>query len=153
MFDRRVAKWHIRIRLVGLLDTLNSFLSLSKTSVAERQKHALNRIQEALVYLMGEVATDDKDVERFYEFYHSLSESDVNQLEELTNRLEADGSQFQSWVAEMEVSKGFADAARTFARQAESLMWELISETNTRPLLARWLNRLSDYLWALSRSD
>ena len=153
LFDRRVPKWHIRIRLVGLLDTLNSFLNLSKTAVIEREKHAINRIQEALVYLMGEVATHEDDVERFFEFYHSLSESDVNQLEELTSRLQAEGSQFTSWVEDLKLSKGFADVARTFSRQAESLAWELISNTNTRPLLARWLNRLSDYLWALSRSD
>lgn len=152
LFDRRVPKWHIRIRLVGLLDTLNSFLNLSKANAAEREKHTLNRIQEALVYFMGEIATHEEDSERFFEFYHSLSDSDIVQLEDATNRLQAEGSQFSSWVEDLEPSKGFADVARTFSRQAESLTWELISNTNVRPLLARWLNRLSDYLWALSRS-
>ena len=153
LFDRRVPKWHIRIRLIGVLDTLNSFLNLSKTGLIEREKHAINRIQETLVYVMGEIATHDEDVGRFFEFYHSLSESDIKQLEELTNRLQAEGSQFSGWVEDLELPRGFADAARTFSRQAESLTWELISNTETRPLLAKWINRLSDYLWALSRSN
>ena len=152
LFDREVPKWHPRIKLIGTLDTLSSFLNLCKNGAVDREKHAINRIQETLVYIMGEVATHEQDVEQFMEFYHSLSGSDLTIMDELIQRLEASGSTFSSWVQDLDLHKSFADTARTFARQAEASAWELVSQQKLRPLLAQWLNRLSDYLWALSRT-
>lgn len=153
LFDREVSKWHPRIRLIGKLDTLSSFLNLCKNGIADRDKHALNRIQETLVYIMGEVATHEEDVEQFMEFYHSLSDSDIATIDGLIEGLEASGSTFSSWVQDLDLNKSFADTARTIARQAEASAWELVSQQKLRPLLAQWLNRLSDYLWAFSRQN
>jgi len=144
LFEREVPKWHPRIRLVGQLDTVSSFLNLCKAGAVEREKHGL-------VYVMGEVATHEDDLKRFQEFYHSLADSDLILLDELIQRVEAQGSGFSSWVENLDLQAGFADTARTMTRQAESMAWELAAEEKLRTLLARWLNRLADYLWVLSR--
>lgn len=153
LFDREVPKWHPRIKLIGKLDSLSSFLNLCKNGVGEREKSDLSRVQEILVYIMGEIATHEEDVEQFMKFYHSLSSSEIAIMDELTQKLEASGSTFSGWVQDLDLHKGFADTARTFARQAEASAWELVSQQKLRPLLAQWLNRLSDYLWALSRTE
>jgi len=151
MFEREVPKWHPRIKVLGTLDTMNSFLNLSKAGIEETQKHALNRVQESLVYVMGEIATHEDDVKKFYEFYHSLTDSDVVVVEALTKRLEAEGPRFAAWVEDLSLHRSFADVARTFVRQAESASWEMVSQNKLRPLISQWLNRLADFLWALSR--
>ena len=151
LFEREVTKWDPRIKLVGQLDTMNSFLNLYKAGVLDEKKQVLGRVQDALVYVMAEVATHEDDIERYKEFYHSISDSDVLLLEKLTKKLENQGASFASWVEDLEIHCAYADTARTFTRQAESMTWELVSQDKVRALLAQWLNRLSDLLWALSR--
>lgn len=151
MFEREVPKWHPRIKLLGMLDTMNSFLNLSKAGIDETQKHALNRVQESLVYVMAEIATHEDDIERYQEFYHSLTDSDVVVVEALTKKLEAEGTRFVAWSEDLSLHRSFADVARTFVRQAESASWKLVSQNKLRPFISQWLNRLADYLWALSR--
>jgi cob(I)alamin adenosyltransferase len=151
LFGRTVHKWHPRIKLVGKLDMLSSYLNLCKIGANERERHGLNKIQESLVYIMGEVATHEDDWERHAEFYHRISQSDVEQLQEMTAALEKQGAQFTAWVEKMELPQAFAETARTAAREAESMAWKLVSEGRLRKELARWLNRLSDYLWTVAR--
>jgi len=151
LFGRKVPKWHPRIKLVGKLDMLSSFLNLCKVDADERERHSLNKIQESLVYVMGEVATHEDDWEQHTEYYHRIAESDVEQLQEMTFGLEKQGAQFTAWVEKMELPQAFAETARTITRETESMAWELVSEDLLRKELALWLNRLSDYLWAVAR--
>lgn len=153
LFERGVTKWDPRIKLVGQLDTMNSFINLYKAGVLDDEKQTLGRVQDTLVYVMAEIATHEDDMARYKEFYHSIAEADVKRLEELTQKLEGQGTSFASWVEDLEIHCAYADTARTFTRQAESMTWELVSQEKIRPLLAQWLNRLSDFLWALSRKN
>jgi len=153
LFGREVPKWHPRIRLVGLLDSATSFLNLCRIKASERDRHTLNRIQETLVYVMGEIAVHNDDYERFLEFYHSLTEKDLNLLEESQAFLEDRSKGFGAWVENLDSTHAYADTARTFVRQAEALAWQMAEESSIRSLLPQWLNRLSDYLWTLSRSE
>lgn len=151
VFGQRVAKSHPRIRLVGKLDLLSSFLNLAKIQAEEKSRHGLNRLQDQLVYVMGEVATHEDDAERYMEHYHSLAASDVDELEVATRALEASGAQFTGWIEKLEWGSALVETARSAAREAEAMAWELHNENLLRVELPRWLNRLSDYLWALAR--
>lgn len=152
LFGQSVPKWHPRIRLIGKLDMLSSLLNLAKLNTPEKGRHALNRIQEKLVYVMGEVATETEDANRFFENYHSLNDDDIDELESATQAFEESGAQFTGWVEKMEQAGAIIEVGRTAAREAESMAWELHNQGMIRNTLARWLNRLSDYLWAFART-
>lgn len=152
LFGQTVPKWHPRIRLIGKLDMLSSLLNLAKLNMPEKGRHALNRIQEKLVYVMGEAATETEDADRFFENYHSLNDEDIDELETATRSCEASGAQFTGWVEKMEQAGAIIEVGRTAAREAESMAWELHQQGMVRDILPRWLNRLSDYLWAFARS-
>lgn len=151
LFGQKVEKWHPRIRLVGRLDFLSSLLNLSKIHSSDKGRHLLNRLQEQLVYVMGEVATDSADIDRFLEGYHSLTDADILDIEAKTEQLENSGAKFTGWVENLEQNAAFAESARTVARETESMAWELHSQGLLRDVLPRWLNRLSDLLWAFAR--
>lgn len=151
LFGQKVEKWHPRIRLVGRLDFLSSLLNLSKIHSSDKGRHLLNRIQEQLVYVMGEVATDIADIDRFLDGYHSLNDTDIKDIEAKTEQLESSGAQFTGWVENLELNAAFAESARTVARETESMAWELHSQELLREVLPLWLNRLSDLLWAFAR--
>jgi len=153
LFNQSAPKWHPRIQLVGKLDFLSSLLNLAKLNAPDKERHELNRLQEKLVYVMAEVATDEADHDRFLDHYHSLTDQDVHDLESSIKVLESSGAQFTGWVEKMSFVGAIADSARAIAREAEGMAWKLQSEGRMRPVLPRWLNRLSDYLWAFARKD
>jgi len=152
-FDREVPKSHQRIKLLGKLDSLTGFLSLYRADAIPEVKIVIRWIQEILVHLMAEVATHEDDLGKFQEFFHQLSEDDLGKLTSFSKELEMRCESFTGWVQELDRSAAFADLARSHTRQAESEAWELVGQGMLRPLLAQWLNRLSDYLWILSRNN
>jgi cob(I)alamin adenosyltransferase len=153
LFGRVVAKWHPRIKLVGKLDIVSCHLNLAKLGTSDKLRHILNRVQETLVYVMAEVAVETEDFERFCDNYHSIQHSDIQQLQDLTSGMESQGTQFASWIEEFSTRQAYSELARSQVREAEILAWELAESEQLRQEIALWLNRLSDLLWALSRSE
>lgn len=153
LFGSVVPKWHPRIRLIGKLDHLSSVLNLAKLSTSDKIQKRLYRLQEILVYVMGEVATPSKDRERFLDNYHSLTEADVSDLESSTRDLQNRGAEFTGWVKPMRQTEAILEIARTVARESESMAWELVDQGELRVIIARWINRLSDFLWAFARAN
>lgn len=151
LFGRKVPKWDLRIRLLGKIDTLSSLLNLCKSSATETRIRQLNQLHENMVYVMGEVATDHEDLERFLDNFHSITEADILKLESNTATLEEKGAEFTGWVEDIQGASAFAEIARTAAREAESMAWELEHAKKLRPVVCQWLNRVADYLWALAR--
>ncbi len=146
----RVDKHHIRLESYGTIDELNSCIGLlyaSKTS--ERNKAFLIWLQHKLFDLGSILATDDKEISFSLP---EIRESDVLKIEQeidfLNDQLEPlkyfilpGGSQLIS----------FCHIARTVCRRAERRMVELDHEAGINEVLIHFINRLSDYLFMLSR--
>ncbi|MEM9237269.1 MAG: cob(I)yrinic acid a,c-diamide adenosyltransferase [Verrucomicrobiota bacterium] len=159
LFGKRTSKTGCRIEALGAIDELNAALGLARASgLAEEVEGIVDRIQDNLVGLMGQLACLPEDEERYLESKMArIGEEDVLWLEEVAGEFESRGIQFKGWArpgAEHSVSRGALDLARTVARRAERRVWELHETEGAVPEVVRlFFNRLSDLLWILARAD
>lgn len=165
LYGGRVPKNHPRVEAVGRLDEFNAALGLAKaaaiTTVAAHADLAaslpahLEAIQRDLVPLMGELATADADVERYLadaRFAH-LEETALARLDAIVAGLESRGLRFDGWATPGKTPLAAAlDLARVAARRAERQLVVLREAGSpVRPLLLRYVNRVSDALWLMAR--
>ena len=155
MYNRRVPKVHPRIEMLGFVDELNASLGQVRCqSDASGIANRIERIQKQLVGLMGELATDGCDRERYQkDGFRLVDQEFIAPIDTLVVELESRMSSFQGWVypGDNSVSASL-DAARCICRKAERQVCRLIesgSEPNRE--IQRYLNRLSDALWLLAR--
>ena len=146
----RVSKNDKRICLTGTLDELSSYLGLVKTKLPEGDgkqfdKQFIEEIQKSLMTVMAHC--EDSGNEK-----HLLNEAEVLKLEKETDRLSQFLPKEFSFVlpGENELS-AHIHIARTIARRAERVMTGLNEEQKICRAVRQYINRLSDYLYALSR--
>ncbi|GAB3313238.1 cob(I)yrinic acid a,c-diamide adenosyltransferase [Larkinella ripae] len=148
---RRVSKAHHRIDAYGTVDELNSWIGLVRDQpVNETRKELLKEIQDRLFTIGAELATDpEKTVKKPLP---AIQDSDVEALEAAMDAMDAHLPELRAFVlpgGHQAVS--FAHLARTVCRRAERLVIALNDEETVDPLVIQYLNRLSDYLFVLSR--
>ena len=155
MYNRRVSKGDPRIEMLGFVDELNASLGQVRSqSGASKIANKIERVQKQLVGLMGELATDGGDRERYQKDGFQLVDKEfVAPIDRLVVELESRMSSFQGWAypGDNPVSASL-DVARCICRRAERQLCRLIesgSEPNRE--IQRYLNRLSDALWLLAR--
>lgn len=159
MFGKRIAKSSLRIAALGAIDELNAALGLVRAADTEgRHTAVIDRIQNLLFGLMGELACVPEDLERYLEKgYASLKEVDLEWLTETAKEAEAKGVRFTHWAvpgAEGSMARAHLDHARTVSRRAERHLLMLHESGGEVPLTVRlFLNRLSDALWILARGE
>jgi cob(I)alamin adenosyltransferase len=155
---RRVPKDSARIAAYGTLDELNAIVGLARVFNAERlgdgEPHrwldeVLQRIQNQLFDLGSELATPPDAV---YEGMFRVSDAEVRGLEELMDECQKTLAPLRSFVLPGggRVS-GFLHQARTVCRRAER---EVLALSRAEPIgdaPLRYVNRLSDALFVLSR--
>ena len=145
----RVAKTHPRIEAYGTVDELNSHLGLALTvrGMAEEQRDWLRRIQNDLFDVGADIsAPEDPDRERL-----RVVPDQTAWLEARCDEVNATLAPLKSFV----LPGGTPVAAhlhicRTVCRRAERLAVACGDDVN--PEVVRYLNRLSDLLFILSRS-
>lgn len=141
---QRVPKDSAVIELIGTVDELNSWLGLVVTEMHEAwQEHrdSILRIQETLFYIGAEIAQSPKA---------SLSEDQLNELEQNADALQQ--SMEDHWHTKFLLPGGTTlgaqlDLARVVCRRCERLAFGYAKKTQLSPLILRYFNRLSDYLY------
>jgi cob(I)alamin adenosyltransferase len=155
MYGRRVSKDSLRVEAYGEVDELNACLGLARAGAERRDKVLLEKIQKALVGLMGELAVDPEDLIRYEaDGYAQLKEADLALLDGEIILLEKAVPKAKGWSTPGGSLAGAALAlARTVCRRAERGVWKLEKkEGKVRTLIPKYLNRLSDLLWLLERA-
>ncbi len=155
---RRVPKDTPRIEAYGTVDELNAVLGLARVFNAERLAEAeghrwldetLRRLQNQLFDLGSELATPP---EAEYAGMHRVGQAEVTELEQLIDRCQEELQPLKSFVLPGGGRIGaFLHQARTVCRRAER---ETLRLSRAEPLPEwplRYLNRLSDLLFVLSR--
>ena len=155
MYNRRVPKTHPRLEAYGTADELNAALGVARAATkAEFVSSKLLHIQKTLVDLMGELATDKMDLERYARDGYKIVTADLStQLESWIKEIEAQKVSFKHWATPGATPESAAlDMARTIARRAERRVEELLhrGEIENRAIQV-YLNRVSDLLWLLAR--
>ena len=109
----------------------------------------LKRLQNELFDLGSELATPP---EAAYEGMFRVAEADVTALEELIDECQKDLEPLNSFVLPGGGKVGaFLHQARTVCRRAERIVLRLTREEEVGTWPLRYLNRLSDLLFVLSR--
>jgi cob(I)alamin adenosyltransferase len=155
MYGRRVAKDHPRVEAYGSVDELNAALGLARSLAQKTQKDLLEKIQKALVGLMGELAVASEDLHRYEaDGYARLQDADLDLLDREIEKMEKAAPKARGWSTPGGSTAGAAlDLARTVCRRAEREVWKLEkAQGRIRSLVPRYLNRLSDLLWLLERA-
>lgn len=143
----RVTKDDPRVEAYGTLDEANAAIGVAKANMpAGEWRDALHRIQHRMFVVAAELASDDKGREILG---GKVDESDVGDLEQLIDKcLEFTGPQRFFVVPGRDVVSANLHLARTVVRRAERC---IITGAEARPVLIKFVNRLSDAVYALAR--
>lgn len=146
----RVAKHHIRIEAYGTVDELNSHIGLIRDQdLDEHSAEILVGIQNKLFIVGSTLAADPaKEGRKIPE----LTEEDVLLLEREMDKMNEVLPEMNSFIlpgGHQAVS--FCHIARCVCRRGERKVVALSQESFVSEIVVRYLNRLSDYLFVLSR--
>jgi cob(I)alamin adenosyltransferase len=147
---KRVSKAGLRIDTYGTIDELNSFIGLVRDQeVNAKRKGILIEIQDRLFTIGSILATEPGNTKVKIP---SLVEDDILLLEKEIDAMEAELPPMKFFVLPGgHQSISFCHVARTVCRRAERLTISLNTQEVIDPLVIKYLNRLSDYLFMLSR--
>lgn len=148
----RVPKHHIRIESYGTVDELNSYVGLVRhRDIDPRQKEVLGEVQDRL-FTIGSILASDPSKKNLS--VPDLQGSDVELLEREIDAMNTSLPEMRHFVLPGgNDTVAFCHIARCVCRRAERLT-VLLNETDpVEPLVLTYLNRLSDYLFVLSRKS
>ena len=146
----RVSKNHIRIESYGEVDELNSFIGLLRDQdIQEDAKRILLEVQDRLFTIGSSLASDPgKSKVKIPE----LSQEDIDLLEKEIDKMNEVLPEMRSFVLPGgHTFVSFCHIARCVCRRAERHVVRLAQNEEVNELVIIYLNRLSDYLFVLSR--
>jgi len=146
----RVPKSNLRIEAYGTVDELNSYVGLLRDqAINEERKDLLKLIQDRLFTIGADLATapgKDKVVKP------DLVEADIDLLESEMDNMEESLPALTSFILPGgHQSVSFAHLARCVCRRAERIAVALNETESVDPIVLKYLNRLSDFLFVLGR--
>lgn len=148
---KRVPKFHERIEAYGSLDELNSFIGLIRDQeIDTHTREMLIEIQDRVFTAESQLAVDTdspptRNLPEIIEGDIVLLENEIDKMNEslppISNFILPGGHPVVS----------YCHIARTVCRRAERVTLKLSMNFEVSPLVIKYLNRLSDYLFVLSR--
>ncbi|MES2850897.1 MAG: cob(I)yrinic acid a,c-diamide adenosyltransferase [Bacteroidota bacterium] len=148
----KVSKSHLRIETYGTVDELNSYIGLVGDMVSdEKSKLVLKEIQDRL-FTIGSSLACDPHKEPLMKI-PDLKESDVELLEKEIDKMNETLPAMKSFILPGgHPAVSTTHVARCICRRAERLCVNMQEhELFVDPLIIKYINRLSDYLFVLAR--
>lgn len=147
---KRVLKSDGRIDAYGTVDELIAYCGLLRDLLHNKhQREVMTRIQDRLMVSASLLAADGEEFEKDLP---KLNEKDIVFLEKEIDKMETELSPLRTFVlpgGHPVVSH--CHIARTICRRAERKTIFLAENTHVDSLVIKYLNRLSDFLFVLSR--
>lgn len=145
---KRVKKHDVRVQAYGTVDEANAAIGIARLHTTGTVKASLVRIQNDLFDLGADLSTPHEEKKPALR----MLEEQVMWLENEIDTMNMTLSPLKSFV----LPGGTAAAAhlhlaRTVVRRAERKVTELMERERINPSALKYLNRLSDYLFVLSR--
>jgi cob(I)alamin adenosyltransferase len=146
----RVSKDHVRLEAYGTIDELNSYLGLLQATVPDPgEKTRLTGIQRRVFVVSSHLAVDNTDA---LMKLPGILEEDITDLEKAMDMLLDQIPALNNFILPAgHATVANCHIARTVCRRAERRMITLSREVAVEPILIRYINRLSDYLFVLAR--
>ncbi|GAB3576501.1 ATP:cob(I)alamin adenosyltransferase [Hymenobacter daeguensis] len=147
----RVPKSSLRIECYGTVDELNSHIGLVRDQdVNAGRRPLLKEIQDRLFTIGSALAADPEKSKMKLPDLHA---ADVTLLEDEMDRLNLDLPELRAFILPGgHPAVSHAHVARCVCRRAERLVIHLAEDSFVADLVVVYLNRLSDFLFVLSRA-
>jgi len=148
----KVPKSHLRIEAYGTVDELNSYIGLCKDLLTDEQgKNTLLEIQDRLFTIGSSLACDPIKEPKMR--IPDLNETDVELLEKEIDRMNEIVPAMKNFILPGgHTTLSQLHIARCVCRRAERCSVRLELESlEVEAIIIKYLNRLSDYLFVLSR--
>jgi len=146
----RLPKHHIRIEAYGTVDELNSHIGLLRDVIEEKNTFdLLISIQDRLFTIGSHLAADPEKNKMQLPPVH---EEDVTALEKAIDKINEQVPEMKSFVLPGgHIHVSYCHIARCVCRRAERAVLRLSENEKVEDIHVKYLNRLSDYLFMLSR--
>lgn len=146
----RISKADLRLDTYGTVDELNAYMGLVRDQpINETRRDFLKYIQDRL-FTIGSILASEPDNKKH--FIPDLLEEDITALEQAMDDMTATLPEMRFFILPGgHPSISIAHVARTVCRRAERLVITLNQTESVEEEVIRYLNRLSDYLFILSR--
>jgi len=148
----RVAKYDDRVEAYGTVDELSAFIGVlyDQLGVSTEQKTVLDAVQNKLFTIESHFALDEKSEVK--KMIPVLTTEDVAFLEHEIDVMNEQLPELKSFVIPGgNLKASHAHVCRTVCRRAERQGWRLAAQHPIDVLDLKYLNRLSDYFFVLSR--
>lgn len=143
----RIDKDSIRVESYGTIDELNSYIGLCMHYINEDEKKVLFNIQRDLFYIGSELAT--KNTEKLNKV---VTDNDIKNLENIIDKYMGEAKGLDSFIIPgTSLASANLHIARTICRRAERIIISLSKIEKVNPMLIKYINRLSDTLYAIAR--
>ncbi|MGI9078065.1 MAG: cob(I)yrinic acid a,c-diamide adenosyltransferase [Gemmatimonadaceae bacterium] len=149
----RVSKDDPRVEAYGDVDELNAVLGVARAvELMPRIDEVVVLIQRDLFSLGSMLATPDREKMRQHLEKARIDEGRITQLERAIDEAEAELEPLRAFILPGGTPKSAAlHVARTVCRRAERRVIALSREAELPTIVVKYLNRLSDLLFVLSR--
>ncbi|WP_186430263.1 cob(I)yrinic acid a,c-diamide adenosyltransferase [Clostridium sp. BSD9I1] len=148
----RAEKDSLKVEAYGTIDELISTMGAAYSFMEdEKLKTEIIDIQKKLFVLGAELASDENGMKYLKEV---TQESDIDILEKIIDKYMENAGAFKGFVTpgKNRVS-AMLHVARTVARRAERVIITLGREDKVREEVKKYVNRLSDALYAMARFE
>ncbi len=146
---KRLPKHDLRIEAYGTVDELNAYVGLVR-DVSENQdvRALLKAVQDRLFTIGASLATDPSKQMKTPDLHYS----DIEILEKAIDEMETELPMLKNFILPGgHTTVSFCHLARVVCRRAERLTVKLSETEKVEEIILKYLNRLSDYLFVLSR--
>ncbi len=148
----KVPKSHLRIEAYGTVDELNSYTGLCRDLLEDKHvRQLLHEIQDRLFTIGSSLACDPVKEPKIR--IPDLHEADIVLLEKEIDRMNENIPPMKNFIlpgGDPVISH--LHIARCICRRAERCCVRLAMESpEVEPIIVKYLNRLSDYLFVLAR--
>ena len=145
----RVGKDDLRLEAYGTLDELSAFIAVLMDST-DSYNDVFKRIQERLLVAECLLATDQTS--ELHKQLPQMDESDVEGIEKFIDAMNESLKPLNSLIipgGNLLASK--CHVCRTVCRRAERAVVRMSRQYDVNPVIMRYLNRLSDMFFVMSR--
>jgi len=148
----KVSKAHLRIEAYGTVDELNSYIGLCKDLLTDKNSNTvLQEVQDRLFTIGSALACDPEKETKMK--IPDLKEEDITLLEKEIDKMNETLPPMKSFILPGgHITVSHIHISRCICRRAERCCVRLEAEQNeVEPIIIKYLNRLSDYLFVLAR--
>lgn len=160
----RLPKYHLRVETYGSIDELNSFVGLLRTNIKqdkllfekfEEQYNFLFTIQNKLFDISSQLSMDGSPISKKQIEILSIKKDDIEYIEFQIDKIQKNLEPLKNFIIPGgNILSSHSHVCRTVCRKCERKLCRLIESdefNNIDNIIIKYVNRLSDYFFVLSR--